>query len=41
MSFVCTMEKCKKVKGPCNCEKVMSVLLALAVCVGLYSRFAR
>lgn len=39
MSLFCPLAKCKEVKGPCNCEKVMGVIVALIAFVGVY-RFA-
>ena len=36
MSLVCPIAKCKEQKGPCVCEKVMSVLVAIVLFVGVY-----
>ena len=39
MSLFCPMAKCKEKKGPCACEKAVSVIVALVVFAGLYQRF--
>ena len=39
MSLFCPLAKCKEEKGPCRCEKAMSVIVVLAAFAGLYHHF--
>lgn len=31
MSLFCPKEKCKSVKGPCGCEKIMGIILIVVI----------
>lgn len=39
MSLVCKMDKCKAKAGMCNCEKVMSAIVVIAIVAALVKHF--